>query len=207
MMMEKYIAYESDKYFLEQLYKNLLVGVARLDVLYANYILFELSPCTKFVLTNWACASGWSCNPGRPAVRTFNVNPCRREGVKNLGAFHGVKTPRLLSPVKLSKEEVSAMACKFFFFHPQMKFVHFTSKSVCWYESVQVPTLTPNCCPFFTWLLAAHTIRQENRPSSSSQSSQGCFILKMWSCRSQVIEVKINSVSFTEPLYTNIACC
>ena len=34
--------------------------------------------------------------------------------MKNLGAFHGVKIPRLLHPVKLSKEEVSAMACIFF---------------------------------------------------------------------------------------------
>ena len=94
-----------------------------------------------------ACSQDFQCQP--------------MQGVKNLGAFHGVKTRRLLLPVQLSKE-VSAMACIFFYL--QMKYVHFTWKSVCWYESVQFPTLIPNCCPFCTWLLAAHTIRQENCP-------------------------------------------
>ena len=157
MMMEKYIAYESDKYFLEQLYKNLLVGVARLDVLYANCILFELSPCTKFVLTNWACASEWSCNPGLQSGPSMSTHAEGRVW-RILVPFMEWKLPGYFPC-----EAIQLVQWHAIFFSPPDEIcpLHFEKCLLIWICTSSSHT---KLLSFFTWLLAAHTIRQENWP-------------------------------------------
>ena len=96
--------------------------------------------------------------------------------MKNLGAFHGVKIPRLLKllPVKLSKEEVSAMACIFFTSRWNLS----TSLGKVFADMNLYKFLLSHQITVHFYLTLGGT-QLDKKIVPSSQSSQGCFILKM----------------------------